>query len=437
VPIDVAEACLLARSPDGTADADRLARHAVVTARAAELPAVACQAWQLLGHLAWERGDDPAEYLGALDALAKRHRLPLWTTVALGELGTADWLARGDLRRLELAPDRAYRLGALPLRHKVNTTIALAATLAGRFAQAELLLDECWREVTALGLTEHARQVLAVRSVCLAHRGRRHELARVLVEFDRWGGEQAHLEPVTYGLARAFGALLDEDRTGARAHLTRATARQASHPLAGGHGLVLLLDVLDGENDWDRYRAVHDRPAAALPWNHQFVLLASAILLGRQGSRAEAAAEVARAQQIGAPYETARHLGLRLVAEAALAARWGDPVGWLRLAEDHFHRTSIPSVAGACRALLRRSGAAVPRRRAEGRHIPAPLRVLGVTAREYEVLELLADRSGNQVIAGRLHISPRTVEKHVAALLSKIGQPNRWELGVYAATIRE
>ena len=53
------------------------------------------------------------------------------------------------------------------------------------------------------------------------------------------------------------------------------------------------------------------------------------------------------------------------------------------------------------------------------------------------MLELLADRFGNQVIASRLHISPRTVEKHVAALLSKIGRPNRWELGAYAATIRD
>jgi DNA-binding CsgD family transcriptional regulator len=48
-----------------------------------------------------------------------------------------------------------------------------------------------------------------------------------------------------------------------------------------------------------------------------------------------------------------------------------------------------------------------------------------VTGREYEVFGLLADRLGNKAIAARLHISPRTVEKHLASLVAKAGQPNR------------
>jgi DNA-binding NarL/FixJ family response regulator len=50
------------------------------------------------------------------------------------------------------------------------------------------------------------------------------------------------------------------------------------------------------------------------------------------------------------------------------------------------------------------------------------------------VLELLAHRLGNQAIATRLFISPRTVEKHVASLMAKTRQPNRVALTIYALT---
>jgi DNA-binding CsgD family transcriptional regulator len=60
------------------------------------------------------------------------------------------------------------------------------------------------------------------------------------------------------------------------------------------------------------------------------------------------------------------------------------------------------------------------------------LRSVGVTVREYEVLQLLADNMGNKDIARRLHISPRTVEKHVASLMAKSNLQNRGELTEYA-----
>jgi len=49
----------------------------------------------------------------------------------------------------------------------------------------------------------------------------------------------------------------------------------------------------------------------------------------------------------------------------------------------------------------------------------------GVTFREFEVAKLMAERFGNKDIAFRLHISPRTVEKHVASLLQRTGCPDR------------
>jgi DNA-binding NarL/FixJ family response regulator len=90
-------------------------------------------------------------------------------------------------------------------------------------------------------------------------------------------------------------------------------------------------------------------------------------------------------------------------------------------------------VASACRALLRRSGASVRQRRTGTERVPGSLREYGITLREYEVFELLAHRLANKALAARLHISPRTVEKHVASLLMKTEIRDRGALVEYAA----
>lgn len=59
----------------------------------------------------------------------------------------------------------------------------------------------------------------------------------------------------------------------------------------------------------------------------------------------------------------------------------------------------------------------------DARRPPDPFPEL--TAREKEVLELLAQGCGNQQLARRLFISPKTVRNHVANVLAKIGAPDR------------
>jgi DNA-binding NarL/FixJ family response regulator len=79
----------------------------------------------------------------------------------------------------------------------------------------------------------------------------------------------------------------------------------------------------------------------------------------------------------------------------------------------------------------------VQQRRSGIDRVPAALRSLGVTVREFEVFELVAQGAGNKAIAGRLHISPRTAEKHVASLIGKTGQPDRSTLNEFAAAVLE
>ena len=50
-----------------------------------------------------------------------------------------------------------------------------------------------------------------------------------------------------------------------------------------------------------------------------------------------------------------------------------------------------------------------------------------LTARELEVLRLLADGLRNAAIAERLFLSPRTVDHHVSAILRKLDVQSRGE----------
>jgi predicted ATPase/DNA-binding CsgD family transcriptional regulator len=60
-----------------------------------------------------------------------------------------------------------------------------------------------------------------------------------------------------------------------------------------------------------------------------------------------------------------------------------------------------------------------------------------ISAREAEVLAAVGEHLTNAQIAGRLHISARTVESHVSALLRKCGASDRRQLAVLAAEAAE
>ncbi|HXZ77174.1 MAG TPA: LuxR C-terminal-related transcriptional regulator, partial [Streptosporangiaceae bacterium] len=59
----------------------------------------------------------------------------------------------------------------------------------------------------------------------------------------------------------------------------------------------------------------------------------------------------------------------------------------------------------------------------------------GMSQREAEVLQMLGAHLSNAQIAGRLHISVRTVESHVSSLLRKFGVTDRRELAELAQTV--
>jgi DNA-binding NarL/FixJ family response regulator len=63
---------------------------------------------------------------------------------------------------------------------------------------------------------------------------------------------------------------------------------------------------------------------------------------------------------------------------------------------------------------------------------PRPAYPAGLTAREVEVLRLLAGGRTNKQIAAALVVSVRTVENHIAGIYGKIGAGGRADAATYA-----
>jgi DNA-binding CsgD family transcriptional regulator len=159
----------------------------------------------------------------------------------------------------------------------------------------------------------------------------------------------------------------------------------------------------------------------AIRGNRSLLGYAEAVVAGRAGQRRRAGELAAGCDAGFANGEAWGELARFCAAPAALAGGWGDPLGWLAGAGAGFGRRGLPRLAERCRELLQQSR-------------PNPWVAAGITAREADVLRLVAGGLANKQIAARLQLSPRTVEKHVESLLRKTGARSR--TGLVAAAAR-
>jgi LuxR family transcriptional regulator, maltose regulon positive regulatory protein len=176
-------------------------------------------------------------------------------------------------------------------------------------------------------------------------------------------------------------------------------------------------------------------------------LLARALVELSEGDRAKAA--------VGELRELAEELGTEslrasaLAAEGAVAAATGEPEAACRCYEDAvdlFQRNGAPFETALARTELARVLSALGRTEAAERQARAAdeamraMRAAGdqgpvtdLTAREVEVLRLVADGLTNPAIAERLVISEHTVHRHLANILTKLGLSSRAAAAAWAA----
>jgi ATP/maltotriose-dependent transcriptional regulator MalT len=125
-------------------------------------------------------------------------------------------------------------------------------------------------------------------------------------------------------------------------------------------------------------------------------------------------------RQIGCPYE------------AALALADSEDQPTVRRAIDELQRLGAsPAAAILARRLRERGVRGVPR----GPHLRTRTNPAGLTARELEVLALLAEGMRNKQIASRLVVSDKTVDHHVSAVLRKLNVRSRGEAAAEAVRL--
>ncbi|MDQ4069092.1 MAG: AAA family ATPase [Actinomycetota bacterium] len=421
-------------------EAVRLARAALSVAETAGVPQVACEALEVLGRVVRPSDVGAAEScFERARAVAERHGLPLWRARALHELGTIDLYTTLSTDRLEMARRAAVEAGAVATTALVDLHLASIATALWDRDHAVPAAERCVDISRRLGLSTLGMGLVHL-AVAHAQAGDEAAMERALEEAKAVAGDDPDVAAGVPGRARLGLALRRADFTAARRFLDEAVAilRPSPSTFLPFRGLWALLRTAD-DVEGDAARAeTRQAVGAPLPFIIFPLRVGDAVALGRAGSAAEAERVFAAAEADHARYPREAMWGAlvrRIAAAPALEDGWGTPSVWLRQALATFEAHQLEELASSCRALLRAAGEPVPRRGRGESAVPEALRALGVTSREVDVLRLVAERLSNREIAERLHLSHRTVERHVATLLAKVGAANRRQLAEVAARV--
>jgi ATP/maltotriose-dependent transcriptional regulator MalT len=219
-----------------------------------------------------------------------------------------------------------------------------------------------------------------------------------------------------------------QGRPEARALLDRAwsraeTAREIQHlcPAAAARGQYMWTNAERDSEALERFASVLDeatRVGIAWPAGELAFWLWK---LGEISEPPDGIPEPYRRLMKGHADETAVTFGEKgMPYEKALALMHGDETARLE-ALDVFDSLGAGTMAARVRKSLRDDGVVVSRRR----NRKTRAHVAGLTERQGEVLELLDEGLTNIQIADRLFVSPRTVENHVSAILTKLGSSTR------------
>lgn len=368
------------------------------------------------------RRQEALRYLRRAAGFAEEHGLAPWARPVLVR---EQWHEDGDDRPMRAYRDEVRRQGDVLRTLSVDTDLWMHQAMVGDGSLEPALagLTRCIEESRRLGDIRQARESFAELLVVAALRADRAAMTQALTRYEM---ALAPSPPVVMANAWAFCLTLEGRDEEALDVLEKSELRALGlsyyyFPL----GLLVLLDTLADTAPPDQVTEALAAAGGQVRWIRLFLHSAAAVQAGRQGDRAAAQRHAEQAALDAEIFPVARHLAARLVAPAAAADGWGSPIEDLRTAEAWFHEQGVPAAARSCRDVLRALGVRVQQRRDGVTDVPAELRAAGITVREYEVGLLVREHLGNRDIGQRLHISPRTVEKHIAALLTKLDLPDR------------
>jgi DNA-binding NarL/FixJ family response regulator len=321
----------------------------------------------------------------------------------------------------ELVDDFARSHDATPLLGACRTVHADVLLAAGRWDDAERALQSAL-EAHARYVPQMGAPTVAALAELRIRQGRLPEAEQLL------GGREEHPASlralaqlrIAEDEPRAAAALLERGLMAAEADAMGATqllaplvdARLACGDVAGAEAAVRELGELADSSGSTLVAARADLAAARV-----------ALAAGRSTDAAEAARRALAAfSRLAMPLDTGE---ARLELARALAPDAPDLAREeARAAFAAFQDLGASRAMDIAAAVLRELGAGTPaRRRSYGE----------LTAREQEVLGLLARGMSNGQIAQTLFISEKTAGHHVSRILSKLGVRNRAEAAAHAA----
>lgn len=321
----------------------------------------------------------------------------------------------------EAVDEFAVEHGATPLLGACRTVHADVLLATGRWADAERALESA--------LEAHSRYVPAMGAPTVAtmaelrvRQGRMREAEQLLV------GREEHPESL-----RALAHLrIAQDEP----HVAASLLERGLHAAEGDavRTMQLLAPLVDARLACGEIAAAE----AAAERLTQLAAASGSAVVGARASLAAARALLARERPADAAEPARRALAAfsRLAMplemgearlELARALAHGAPD--LAREEARFALTAFREL-GASRAM---DGAAAVLRDLDSATGARPRTYGELTAREQEVLELLALGMSNAKIAATLFITEKTAGHHVSRILSKLGVRNRTEAAAYAA----